>query len=102
MQRFKTASEVKVGVVGYGGAFNMGKAHLMQMRDAGMTPVAVTEIDAERRKVAELDFPGIKTYRNLGAMLRYSDVNLVVIITPHNTHAKLALQALKAGRHVVC
>ncbi len=102
MQRFKTASEIKVGVVGYGGAFNMGKAHLMQMRDAGMTPVAVTEIDAERRKVAELDFPGIKTYRNLGAMLRYSDVNLVVIITPHNTHAKLALQALKAGRHVVC
>jgi predicted dehydrogenase len=35
-------------------------------------------------------------------MLRKSDVNLITIITPHNTHAKLALQCLKAGRHVVC
>jgi predicted dehydrogenase len=28
-------------------------------------------------------------------------VNLVTLITPHNTHAKLALQCLKAGRSVV-
>jgi predicted dehydrogenase len=35
-------------------------------------------------------------------MLRYSGVNLIVIITPHNTHARLARQALKAGCHVVC
>jgi len=27
---------------------------------------------------------------------------LITIITPHNTHAPLALQALKAERHVVC
>ena len=29
-------------------------------------------------------------------------MDLITIITPHNTHAPLALQALKAGRHVVC
>ena len=35
-------------------------------------------------------------------MLKKSDVNLLAIITPHNTHAQLAVQCLKAGRHVVC
>ncbi len=35
-------------------------------------------------------------------MLKKSDVNLVAIITPHNTHAALAVQCLRAGRHVVC
>ena len=35
-------------------------------------------------------------------MLKQSEVNLLAIITPHNTHAPLALQCLKAGRHVVC
>jgi predicted dehydrogenase len=72
------------------------------MKKAGMTPVAVAEIDAKRLDVAKQDFPGIETYTSVATMLKQSDVNLIVIITPHNTHAKLALQCLKAGRSVVC
>jgi len=102
MKAYKTAGEIKVGVVGYGGAFNMGRAHLWEMQRAGMTPVAVAELDAARLEVAGKDFPGIQTYPTLTAMLKKSDVNLVTVITPHNTHAKLALEALKAGRNVVC
>lgn len=99
--RFKSASEIKVGVVGYGGAFNMGRMHLQDMQKAGMTPVAVAEPDAARLAVAAKEFPGIETYANLDEMLKKSAVNLVVLITPHNTHAALALKCLKAGRHVV-
>jgi scyllo-inositol 2-dehydrogenase (NADP+) len=102
MATFKKPSEIKVGVIGYGGAFNMGRQHLQQMQQAGMTPVAVAEIDESRLKVAQTDFPGIQTYTSVATMLRKSDVNLVTIITPHNTHAPLALQCLKAGRSVVC
>jgi predicted dehydrogenase len=102
MKKHKNASDIRVGVIGYGGAFNMGRGHLKEMEQAGMTPVAVCEVDAERLKVAETDFPAIQTYSTVAEMLRKSDVNLVTIITPHNTHAKLALQCLKAGRHVVC
>jgi len=102
MPHFPKASDIKVGVVGYGGAFNMGRAHLLQMKAAGMTPVAVTEVDAARLKVAEVDFPGIETYSTVEAMLKKSKVNLIALITPHNTHAPLAVKCLKAGRHVVC
>jgi len=102
MKKFKKASEIKVGVIGYGGAFNMGKSHLMEMKAAGMTPVAVAEIDASRLEVATQDFPGIETYQSVAQMLKNSDVNLVTIITPHNTHAKLGLQCLKAGKSVCC
>ena len=97
MKRFKRAKDVKVGVVGYGGAFNMGRHHLNEMVRAGMTPVAVAEIDPARLEVAATDFPGIGTYPSVKAMLKKSDVDLVAIITPHNTHAKLAIQCLKAG-----
>lgn len=102
MAKFSSADKIKVGVIGYGGSFNMGKAHLEEMQQAGMTPVAVCEIDEARRKAAGDDFPGIQLYDSVATMLKKSDVNLVVLITPHNTHAKLALQCLKAGRHVVC
>ena len=100
--RFKKASDIKVGVIGYGGAFNMGRAHLNEMMQAGMTPTAVCEIDESRLRIAEKEFPGIETYTTVGDMLKASDVNLIVIITPHNTHTELALPCLKAGRHVVC
>ena len=101
MARFKQASGIKVGVVGYGAAFNMGRAHLNEMKQAGMTPVAMAEIDPARMEAAKVDFPGIQAYPSLKDMLKKSNVDLLAIITPHNIHAKLALEALKAGRHVV-
>lgn len=101
MQTFTSPSDIKVGVIGYGGAFNMGHKHLMEMRQAGMTPFAVCELDPQRLAAAEADFPGIETYATLEAMLAQSRVNLLVHITPHNLHFPLAMQCVKAGRHVV-
>jgi scyllo-inositol 2-dehydrogenase (NADP+) len=93
---------IRVGVIGYGGAFGMGKIHLTDMRAAGMIPTAVAELDAARLAAARKDFPGIETYASVREMLSKSAVDLVTIITPHNTHARLAIQCLRAGRHVVC
>ena len=102
MKKTCLPADIRTGVIGYGAAFNMGRNHLREMQLAGMTPAAVCEIDPERLKVAITDFPDVQTYPNVTEMLRESNVNLVTIITPHKTHAKLALQCLEAGRHVVC
>ena len=102
MKTHKKTSGIKVGVIGYGGAFNMGRQHLKEMQAAGMTPVAVAEVDPLRLAVAETDFPGIAIYSSVAAMLKGSPVDMVVISTPHNTHAALAIECLNGGRHVVC
>ena len=101
MKNYSSPADIRVGVVGYGGAFNMGRQHLQQMQAAGMTPTAVVELDSARLDVATQDFPGIETYATVDEMLANSGVDLVTLITPHNTHAPLALQCLRAGRHVV-
>ena len=94
--------EIKVGTIGYGGAFNMGRHHLNEMlANKGFVPGAVCDLDPSRVAVAHKDFPGIKTYTSVAAMLKESDVQLLVIILPHNVHAKVALQCIAAGRHVV-
>ncbi|MEM6315001.1 MAG: Gfo/Idh/MocA family oxidoreductase, partial [Planctomycetota bacterium] len=93
--------EVRVGVIGYGGAFNMGRQHLTQCRKAGMVPTAVCDPDPERRTQAEADFPGIATYDSVDRMLADDGADLIINITPHNLHFKLARQCLKAGKHVV-
>ncbi|NQU45096.1 Gfo/Idh/MocA family oxidoreductase [bacterium] len=102
MARYKKPEEIRVGVLGYGGAFNMGRNHLRECQRAGMTPVAVADLDPERLKVAEEEFPGIATFTSLKDMLKKSGANLIILITPHNLHAKQALECVKAGCHVVC
>lgn len=101
MKRYQSPDQIRVGVIGYGGAFNMGREHLNGMKRAGMTPAAVAELDPKRLEVAEQDFPGIATFTSVAAMLRKKDLDLITVITPHNTHAKLGLQILKAGKHAV-
>lgn len=102
MKTYSSPKDIRVAVVGYGGAFNMGRAHLKEMKAAGMTPSAVVEIDRSRLEVAKTDFPGIATFDSVEKMLRADSADLVVLITPHNTHAPLTLQCLRAGRHVIC
>jgi scyllo-inositol 2-dehydrogenase (NADP+) len=102
MKHFDSAKDIRCAVIGYGGAFNMGRAHLTQMQDAGMTPVAVAELDPARLEIAQQDFPGIQTFTTVEAMLKTVSPDLVAIITPHNTHAELSMQCLEAGSSVVC
>ena len=94
--------QIRGAVIGYGGAFNMGKDHLARMQAAGITPVAACDIDPTRVAVSSTDFPGLRTYTDVPALLADDGVDLVTIITPHNTHAPLALQALSAGKSVIC
>jgi predicted dehydrogenase len=102
MPQFKKANEIKAGVIGYGGTCNMGEIHLQEMQKAGISPVAVSDLEEARLEIARKDFPGIETYTDFTEMLNQSEVNLIAIITPHNTHAELALECLKAGKNVVC
>lgn len=101
MAKASKKTDLKTAVIGYGGAFNMGRQHFQEMIRAGMTPVAVCDLDPARRAVAEQEFPGIRAFAAVSEMLKKSGADLVTLITPHNTHAKLAIQCLNAGKHVV-
>ncbi|MCL5674547.1 MAG: Gfo/Idh/MocA family oxidoreductase [Candidatus Omnitrophica bacterium] len=101
MSKFEKASDIKIAVVGYGGAFNMGKYHLEESMKAGIVPTAIVDVDPKRMEAAGKDFSGIETYSSVEKMLEKSSANLIIIITPHNTHAKLAIQCLKANRNVI-
>ncbi len=101
MKRFASPSDIRVAVIGYGASFNMGRHHMNAARNAGLTPVAVADIDPERLPAAQTDFPGIQTFPSVDALLEGADFDLAVVVTPHDTHAELAIRCLEAGKHVV-
>ncbi|AIE88009.1 Gfo/Idh/MocA family protein [Fimbriimonas ginsengisoli] len=92
---------VGAAVIGYGGAFNMGREHAKWMNAAGMRTVAACDVDPARVASAADDFPGIATYSSVDDLLRDESVDLCVVILPHNLHAPVAIQCLNAGKHVV-
>jgi predicted dehydrogenase len=97
----KERTSLKVGVIGYGKSFKMGKLHLESMRAAGLEIVAACDLVQERLDEASEEFPGIQTYHSAARMLAKSGVELVTVITEHNVHSKVAIQCLNAGCHVV-
>jgi scyllo-inositol 2-dehydrogenase (NADP+) len=98
----KKAAPIRCAVVGYGGAFNMGKHHLEQINAIpGLTGVAVCDVDKARTAQAKADFPEMEVFNDLGKMIQWGEFDLAVIITPHNTHARLAIQCSEAGKHVI-
>jgi scyllo-inositol 2-dehydrogenase (NADP+) len=93
---------VKVGVIGYGGAFNMGKLHAESCNRARMKTVVVCDLDPKRTEMAKQELGAqVRTFATVDEMLEQTDVEMCIVITPHNTHAPLSIQCLEAGRHVV-
>jgi len=66
-----------------------------------MEVVAICDRDAECAAKAKQDFPEVDTYTDLDDVLRREDIDLVAVVTPHNTHAALAIASLNAGKHIV-
>lgn len=98
----KEAAAVRCGVIGYGGAFNMGKAHGEAIAGVpGLEFTAVCDIDPARAETACQDFQNVETFSSVKKMLAKKDLDLVVLVTPHNTHAELGVQAARAGKHVI-
>lgn len=94
---------IGLAVVGYGPFGGMGYYHgLAASSTPGLALVATADPSPERRKAAEDDFPGVRAYGTVDELLTDDAVDVVVIATPPAAHAGLALQVLRAGKHVAC
>lgn len=63
--------------------------------------VSVADLDADRRREAELQF-GCRSFPSLNELLAEDPAELIVIATPSHLHAAQAIAALSAGKMVVC
>lgn len=89
---------IRFAVVGLG----MGVHHCKDLLDAkGCELAAICDTEPERlEKVAkQFDVKATPAYEDL---LRDPEIDVLNICTPSGTHADLSVQALKAGKHVVC
>ncbi len=99
----KPNKKIRCGIIGYGGAFNMGQNHANWINSTeGLETIAVCDVSTERIEVAKQELPGLEGYfTNLDDMLAMDNMDLAVVILPHSIHASITLKCLEAGKHVI-
>lgn len=92
---------ISCAVIGYGGAF-MGRAHASYIEATeGLALHSICDISPERTEAAKTDFAGVQTFNSVEQLLASPDLDLCVIVLPHNLHASVAVQCSQAGKHVI-
>ena len=90
---------LRVGVIGCGMiSVNHFKA-LKQVKNAQLA--AVCDVDAEVLRKA-MDEQNVKGYQDYRDLLADDEIDAVHICTPHYLHPQMAMDALKAGKQVLC
>ncbi len=95
--------KLNIGVIGCGGIAN-GK-HLPSMAKVGkFNLVAVCDIVVERAEKAKADYgtPETKVFEDYKELLKIKEIDAVYVLTPNRSHSFITVDALNAGKHVMC
>jgi predicted dehydrogenase len=76
--------------------------HVRALRAAGFDVVGLVGRDPARTAERARDFGVARALTSLSGALEIEGVDAVTIATPPHTHCPLALEALAAGKHVLC
>jgi predicted dehydrogenase len=93
------ADKLRCGVIGTGA---IGIGHLLSLNSCPRAAaVAVAETNPQRAKEATERFKIPRSYNDYRELLDQPDIDAVTIATPNHLHAEMAIEALKARKHVL-
>ncbi|WP_288955560.1 Gfo/Idh/MocA family oxidoreductase [uncultured Polaribacter sp.] len=94
-------SIVNIGIIG-SGSKGTGLTSVINNTD-GINVIAASDVLPFRlQKCIQKANTKVKGYQDYRALLDNKDIDAVIVATPFNSHAKVAIDALDAGKHVYC
>ena len=94
--------KVRIGIIGCGGIANSKHMPALKKLD-NVEMVAFCDIVEERavKAAAEYGVPGARVFTDYKELLKL-DVDVVHVLTPNRQHSFITVDALEAGKHVMC
>ena len=98
-----TNAKLKIGIIGCGGIAN-GKHMPALSKIAEAEMVAFCDIVVERAEKAKAQYgtADAKVYENYKELLEDKSIDVVHVCTPNRAHSFITVDALEAGKHVMC
>ncbi len=97
------SDKVRVGIIGCGGIAN-GK-HMPSLKQlSNVEMVAFCDIVVERAEKAKAEYgtPDAAVYEDYKKLLEDKTIDVVHVCTPNRAHSFITVDALEAGKHVMC
>ncbi|MBC2593410.1 Gfo/Idh/MocA family oxidoreductase [Ruficoccus amylovorans] len=96
----RRSGPVRLAIIGTGG---MARQHAIKFKEVkGCTLVAAVDVSRERAETFAQTHGIPEIYGSVDELLAAGTVDAVAIVTPDAFHAEVAIQCLKAGKHVLC
>ena len=95
--------KVRVGIIGCGGIAN-GKhmPSLAKLKNVEMVAFCDIIIDKAQKAAAKFGTPDAKVYEDYKELLADKTIDVVHVCTPNRSHSFITVDALEAGKHVMC
>lgn len=94
---------VKIGLVGTGSISNAHMTGYSKLAEQGKVElVAACDLNVERAKAWAKKYGFREVYGSHKEMLEKSDIDAISVCTWNNAHAQITIDALRAGKHVLC
>ena len=90
--------KIKFGIIGLG---KIGPRHKKKI-DENENCDLIAICDNDKNKLNKIDRNNINLYSDYKMMLENNDIDVVSICTPNYLHSKMTIDALNAGKHVIC
>lgn len=95
--------KVRIGVIGCGGIAN-GKHLPAHKANPASELVAFCDIVPERAEKANKEYGNetSKVYTDYKELLKDKSIDAVLVLTHNSEHCRITVDALNAGKHVMC
>src|SRR4051812_8270208 len=100
-EKLSANSKVNVAGIGIG---SRGGADIEEISGLGHNMVALCDVDEKYAAKEFAKYPGAKQFKDYRVMLDKmgKEIDAVIIGTPDHTHAVIAMEAMRRGKHVYC
>lgn len=90
---------IRVGIIGCGSVAS-SHANAINEFSSRASLVGVSDVSPERLKIFAEKY-GARAYDHAEGLLAQSDIDCVLISLPHDLHVRMAIEAAKAGKHIL-
>ena len=90
---------MKIGLIGCGGIGQLRAEAAIKAK--GIELSALCDVDLSRAKILAAQYGGLAS-DDWRVMVQSDEVEAVIVSTPPSLHAEMCIEALRAGKHVLC
>jgi len=97
-------STLRIGIIGCGGIAHAKHLPALAKQTQLAEMTAFCDIVEERAAIAAKQFgtADAKIYTDYRQLLQNAEIDVVHVLTPNSSHAVITIEALEAGKHVMC